>query len=171
MSELINQNRGLYIFESIIFILLGIAAIAIPQLFTYSVEILVGCLLLIGGIIQGYRSIKSGDWGTIISAIFSLIVGILLLAYPITGIIALTLLIAIFFLIEGFAQLYLGFKMRELRGWGWMIFSGLVSLFLAGLIWTELPGSAAWVIGLLLGINLLIFGFSQLFLVLGTPKE
>ncbi len=171
MSEAINQNRGLYIFESIIFILLGIAAIAIPQLFTYSVEILVGCLLIIGGLIQGFRAIKSADWGSIIAAIFSLIVGILLLAYPITGIIALTLLIAIFFLIEGVAQLYLGFRIRELKGWGWMIFSGLVSLFLAALIWTELPGSAAWVIGLLLGINLLIFGFSQLFLVLGTPKE
>jgi uncharacterized membrane protein HdeD (DUF308 family) len=172
MSEIINKNRGLYIFESIVFILLGIAAIAIPTLFTYSIEILIGCLLVIGGLVQGFRSIKSQDSaGSMISAIIFLIVGILLLAFPITGIIALTLVIAIFFLIEGFAQLYLGFTMRELKGWGWMVFSGIVSLFLAGLIWSELPGSAAWVIGLLLGINLLIFGFSQLFLVLGTPKE
>lgn len=174
MNDVINQHRGLYIFESIVFILLGIAAIAIPPLFTYSIEILLGCLLVIFGVVQGFRALKSRDsgfLGSIVTAVVALILGVLLLVYPITGIITLTILIAIFFLIEGIAQLYLGFQMKEVKGWGWIVFSGLVSLFLAGLIWSDLPGSAAWVIGLLVGINLLIFGFSQLFLVLGTPKE
>jgi len=174
MNALIQNNRGLYIFESIIFILLGIVAIAIPGLFTYSIEVLLGILFIAAGVAQGIRTLKTGKSagfiGSLIAAIISIVVGVLLLAYPITGIITLTLLIACLFFIEGLTQLYVGFEMRELKGWGWMIFSGLVSIFLAGLIWSELPGSAAWVIGLLVGINLLIFGFSQLFLVLGTKK-
>lgn len=175
MYEMINKNRGLYLFESILYILLGMAAIAIPPLFTYSIEILIGSLLVIGGLVQGYRSFKFRDmfygFGSMVTAIVSVLFGLLLLIYPIKGMIAITALLAIFFFIEGCAQLYLGFMLRERKGWGWMVFSGLVSLILAGLIWSELPGSAAWVIGLLFGINLLIFGTSQLFLVLGTPKE
>lgn len=175
MNDLIRNNRGLYIFESIIFILLGILAIAIPGLFTYSIEILIGILFIAAGVAQGIRTLSTGKsagyWGSLFTALISIIVGVLLLAYPITGIITLTLLIACLFFIEGIVQLYIGFEMRELQGWGWMIFSGLVSIFLAGLIWSELPGSAAWVIGLLVGINLLIFGFSQLFLVLGTNRS
>lgn len=175
MNEQIQKNRGLYILESIIFILLGIFAIAIPGLFTYSIEILLGMLLIIAGIAQGVRALSTGRSkgyiGSLITSLISIIVGILLLAYPITGIITLTLLIASLFFVEGLVQLYIGFAMRELKGWGWMVFSGLISLFLALLIWSELPGSAAWVIGLLVGINLLIFGFSQLFLVLGANKS
>lgn len=174
MNEQISQNRGLYIFESIIFILSGILAIAIPGLFTYSIEILLGILFIAGGVAQGIRTLSTGKGagyvGSLISSLLLVIVGVLLLAYPITGIITLTLLIACIFFIQGIVQIYIGFEMRELKGWGWMVFSGFVSLILAWLIWSELPGSAAWVIGLLVGINLLIFGFSQLFLILGTDK-
>lgn len=172
---MIQKNRGIFLFESVVFILMGVTAIAVPSLFTYSIELLIGGLLLVGGIVQSYRCIKAGmltkNIGAVISALASLLLGLLLLLYPITGIIALTLLIALFFFIEGIAQLYVGFSLRELRGSSWLLFSGIISLLLAALIWSGLPGSAAWVIGLLLGINLLFFGFSQLFLVLATPKE
>lgn len=175
MPELINQHRGLLLFESIVFILLGMLAIAIPPLFTYSIEILIGSLLIVAGLVQGYRLFFAKDMvgaiGGMVTAVISLLVGLSLLVYPITGIIALTVLLAIFFLIQGCAQLYMGVEMRQLKGSGWIIFSACTSLILALLIWSQLPGSAAWVIGLLFGINLLISGFSQLFLVLGTPKE
>ncbi len=170
----IQRNRNLYLFESLFFILLGIGAIAAPALFTYSIEILVGCIFLVGGVVKGFRSLKtlngSALMGSLLMSVVSIILGVLLLTYPITGIIALTILVAILFSIEGIVQLFLGFQMRDLQGWGWIVFSGLVSLFLAGLIWSEMPGSAAWVIGLLVGINLLIFGISQLILVIGAPK-
>lgn len=169
MIESIRNNRGLYIFESLVFIVLGLLAIALPGLFTYSMELLIGCLFLVGGLVQGYRTLKTGKnvgyfWG-LLSSIISVFVGLLLLAYPISGIITLTLLIAAFFFIEGIIQLFIGFQMRELRGWVWMIFSGIISIILAGLIWSDFPGSARWVLGLLVGINLLMFGLSQLFLV------
>jgi uncharacterized membrane protein HdeD (DUF308 family) len=94
-----------------------------------------------------------------------------LLAYPISGIVTLTLLIAAFFFVEGVIQLMIGFQMRSLQGWGWMVFSGIISILLAGLIWSEFPGSARWVIGLLVGVNLLIFGLSQLFLVFSIKSN
>jgi uncharacterized membrane protein HdeD (DUF308 family) len=175
MIESIQKHRGLYIFESLIFIILGILAIALPGLFTYSMELLIGWLFLVGGIVQGYRTFTTGRTSSFIwsmaSAIISIVVGFLLLAYPITGIITLTLFIAAFFFVEGIIQLFIGMQMRDIQGWGWMIFSGIISIILAGLIWSEFPGSARWVIGLLVGINLLIFGLSQLFLVISVKRN
>ncbi|MEC7838999.1 MAG: DUF308 domain-containing protein [Chlamydiota bacterium] len=174
MSEFIQKNRSLYIFESLIFILLGLIAIAVPALFTYSIEVLIGTVFLIGGLVQGYRTLKSKDTSSYIGSLtisfLSILVGLLLLAFPIKGIITITLLIAIILFFEGAIQLYLGFQLRDFRGWGWIVFSGFVSVVLAMMIWSELPGSASWVIGLLVGINMLIVGISQLLLVMVTPK-
>jgi len=175
MLENIDKNRGLYIFESIVFILLGILAIAVPVLFTYSIEVLIGAIFLVGGLMQGYRTFKTDDKssfvGSLAMSVIFILFGLLLLAYPITGIITLTLFIALILFVEGIIQLYLGYQLRGFNGWGWIVFSGLVSLILGVMIWSELPGSAAWVIGLLVGINMLIVGISQLLLVISLPKN
>lgn len=75
----------------------------------------------------------------------------------------MAVILTVFFLIEGIASiLYALDHRRELSGrWGWMLFSGVTDLVLAGLIFLGLPGTAAWAIGLLVGINL-IFGGSAL---------
>lgn len=175
MIEEIQKNRGFYIFESIAFIVFGILAIIIPGIFTYSIELLIGTILILTGLIQGVRALKSihiaGTIPTLIMSIFTIILGVFLLVYPITGVIALTFLIALFFLLEGIIQLYIGYQIRHYEGWGWMVFSGLTSLFLSLLIWSEMPGSARWVIGLLVGINLLIAGFTQLTLAASIKNQ
>lgn len=172
--EAVQKHRGLYLFESILFILLGILAIAIPGLFTYSLELVIGILFLVGGVVQGYRACKAGKSSerpySLFTALLGIVVGALLLFYPLTGVLTLTLLLAAFFLVDGIVTIALGLRVRPAQGWGWLLFSGIVSVVLAGIIWSNFPGSAVWVIGLLVGINLLIFGFSLLFLTLGTPK-
>jgi len=175
MFEEIQKHRGFYLFESILMILLGILAIAIPGLFSLSAELLVGFLLLIGGGVQMFRSFKAkkapGFLFSFVGGLISAFIGALLLAYPLTGVVALTIILAIFFFLEGIIQIALAFEIKPLKNWGWLLFSGIVSLILAVIIWSELPGSALWVIGLLLGINLLFTGFSQLFIVLGSDQS
>lgn len=168
MRETIVRNSGLFLFESILLIILGVFAVAIPQVFTLSIELLIGTLFILSGIFQGFRVLRSGYiegfWPSFLGAILSIILGVYLLAYPVSGIIALTLLLAIFFLFQGVAQIVLGFNVKSTPGSTWVIFSGIITLVLSYLIWSGLPGTAAWVIGLLVGINLLMTGFSLFFM-------
>ncbi len=175
MRETIIKNSGLFLFESLLLIVLGIFAVAIPQLFTLSIELLIGSLFVLSGLVQGFRVLKSGFiegfWPGFIAAILSIVIGVYLLAYPVNGIIALTLLLAIFFLFQGVAQIVMGFNIRSTPGSTWLIFSGIITLVLSYLIWSGLPGTAAWVIGLLVGINLLVTGFSLFFMWAGARKS
>lgn len=156
--------KNLLYFEAVLFILLGIIGIVIPQFFTIGLELLVGCLLIGGGIIQLIRLFQDKDapgfWGTFFGAIFSLILGALFLIYPVAGVLSLTYLLILYFLLDGFAKIYFSMQLKSFQNWGWILFSGLLSLALAVLIITGLPGSATWVLGLLVGINMLFFGFS-----------
>jgi uncharacterized membrane protein HdeD (DUF308 family) len=108
------------------------------------------------------RSAPGVGWA-MVSAFLGIAVGLILLWWPLSGAFTMALILTVFFLIEGIASiLYALDHKRELSGrWGWMLFSGLVDLLLAGLIFLGLPGTAAWAIGLLVGINM-IFGGSAL---------
>lgn len=172
--EVLSKNRGLLIFEGILFILLGILAVALPGISTFSVELFIGWLLLIGGVVQAYRSIKArhaeGFVGSLLVSIMYVVFGILLLAYPLAGVISLTLLLTFFFIVEGISKIILGFQMRSNNFWGWFIFSGIISLIMAFIIFSGWPGTAFWVLGLLVGINMIFFGISLLTFATNIPK-
>ena len=104
-----------------------------------------------------------GFWWSLVSAILALVVGGMLLASPLTGAFSLTLLLIAFFIVEGAASIMFAFDhKRELSGrWGWMLVSGIIDLALALMIFAGLPSTAAWALGLLVGINM-IFGGTAL---------
>lgn len=175
MLEVIRRNRGLFIFEGVLLIVMGLFAVAIPQLFTLGIELLIGLFFLVAGVVSGWRSFQAKKltgfiWSAFIALLY-LVVGVLLLTQPVQGILTLTFILTFFFLLEGIAQVVLAFQFRPHGVWGWRLLSGLISLLLAYLIWMGWPGSAAWVMGLLVGINLLFAGFTQLFLALSVSKK
>jgi uncharacterized membrane protein HdeD (DUF308 family) len=104
-----------------------------------------------------------GFWWSLVSAILGIAVGIVLLLWPLSGVLSLTLVLIAFFVIEGIASIMFALEhKRELSGrWGWMLTSGIIDLILATIIITGLPGTAVWAIGLLVGINM-VFGGSAL---------
>lgn len=175
MLEIIKKNRKLVIFEGILFIILGMFAIALPNIFTLGIELLIGWLFLIGGCVQAFRSFKTkespGFWPSLLVSLLSIAIGILLLVYPLGGILTLTLLLSLFFLFEGCAKIIMAFQMRQLPQWGWILVSGIIALIIAGIIWSQWPSSAYWVIGLLVGVNMLFFGCSLLVLGIGAGKD
>jgi uncharacterized membrane protein HdeD (DUF308 family) len=101
-----------------------------------------------------------GFWWSLLSALLAIITGIALLAWPFGGVLSLTLVLAVFFVIEGAASImYALDHRREFTGrWGWMLASGVIDLLLAMLILIGFPGTASWAIGLLVGINMLMGG-------------
>jgi uncharacterized membrane protein HdeD (DUF308 family) len=104
-----------------------------------------------------------GFWWSLLSAVLGIAVGLVLLASPVSGAVSLTLVLSVFFAVEGIASIMYALDHRQqLSGrWGFMLFSGLIDLILAAMILIGLPGTAAWAIGLLVGINM-IFGGSAL---------
>jgi uncharacterized membrane protein HdeD (DUF308 family) len=101
-----------------------------------------------------------GFWWSLISAVLGIVVGVLLLARPVIGAYSLTLVLIAFFIIEGVASIMFALDhRRDLSGkWGWMLVSGIVDLVLAAMIFGGLPSTAAWAIGLLVGINMILGG-------------
>lgn len=166
--ETLRENRSLVLFEGIVFLILGVLAIALPVAFTFGIEQFLGWLFLIGGIVQAWRTFKtrdsSGVWASILAALLLIAVGIVLLAKPLAGVVTLTALLAIFFTIEGIFKIFMAASLRQYSNWGWLLFSGIIALILGGIIWSGFPGTALWVPGLLVGIDMLFFGYSLIIL-------
>ncbi|HEY3640459.1 MAG TPA: HdeD family acid-resistance protein [Xanthobacteraceae bacterium] len=163
----LHEHWVLFLVEGIVLVVLGLIAIVVPPIATLAVEILVGWLFLISGILGLITTFwmrgAPGFWWSLLSAVLGIGAGIVLLAWPLSGVLSLTLILIVFFTIEGVASIMYALEhKRELSGrWGWMLASGVVDLILAAIILIGLPGTAAWAIGLVVGINM-IFGGSAL---------
>jgi uncharacterized membrane protein HdeD (DUF308 family) len=105
---------------------------------------------------------------SLLSALLGVVAGIVLIAFPASGALSLTLVVIVFFAIEGVATIMYALEhKRELSGrWGWMLVSGVVDLFLAAVILAGFPVSAAWAIGLLVGINMMFGGIALVMMAL-----
>jgi uncharacterized membrane protein HdeD (DUF308 family) len=154
----------LFLVEGIVLVVLGLLAILVPAFATLAVAILIGWLFLISGVVGLITTFMArqapGFWWAIISGVLGIAAGIILLMRPVSGAISLTLLLIAFFVIEGVATiLYAMEHKNELSGrWGWMLASGVIDLVLAVMIFAGLPSTAAWALGLLVGINMLFGG-------------
>lgn len=162
-----QEHWVLFLVEGIILVILGLVAIIVPPLATLAVAIFIGWLFLISGIVGLVTTFwmrhAPGFWWSLLSAVLGIVAGIVLIGWPVSGAISLTLVLIVFFIIEGVASIMFALEhRRELSGrWGWMLASGIVDLVLAAIIFAGLPLSAAWALGLLVGINL-VFGGSAL---------
>ena len=167
VANSLHAHWRLFLAEGIILFILGILAIVVPPIATIAVEVLIGWLLLLSGIVGLISTLRMrgapGFGWSLLSAVIGIAAGVVLLAWPLSGALSLTLILTVFLVLEGVVSiLYALDHKRELSGrWGMMLFSGVVDLFLAGIIFAGLPGTAAWAIGLLVGINL-VFGGSAL---------
>lgn len=163
----LHEHWKLFLVEGIVLVVLGLIAIVVPPIATLAVELLVGWLFLLSGILGLITTFwmrnAPGFWWSLLSAVIGIAAGVVLLVWPLSGVLSLTLVLIVFFTIEGIASImYALDHKRELTGrWGFMLASGIIDLALAVIILTGLPGSAAWAIGLLVGINL-VFGGAAL---------
>jgi uncharacterized membrane protein HdeD (DUF308 family) len=159
-----HEHWRLFLAEGIILVLLGALAVIIPPIATLAVEIILGWLFLASGIVglatTYMMRAAPGFWWSLFSAVLALAAGIVLIGWPMSGVMSLTLLLIVFFIMEGVATIMYALEHRaEASGrWALMLLSGIVDLVLAAIIYAGLPGTAAWAIGLLVGINMLFGG-------------
>jgi uncharacterized membrane protein HdeD (DUF308 family) len=174
VSSAIRAHWGLFLFEGIVLVILGAAAIIVPVIATLAFTLVIGWLFLISGgvglVTTFWMRGAPGFWWALVSAIVGILAGIVLIVWPISGTISLTLVLIAFFVVEGVATLMFAFEhKKELSGrWGWMLASGIVDLILAGIIFAGLPGTATWALGLLVGINMLFGGTAMIGMALAA---
>jgi uncharacterized membrane protein HdeD (DUF308 family) len=163
----IREHWGLFLAEGIVLVILGLIAIIVPPLATLAFTIIIGWLFLISGIMGLITTFWArgvpGFWWSLISAIIAIAAGVVLLLWPVSGSVSLTLLLIAFFVIEGIVSIMYAIEHRnQLSGqWIWMLISGIIDLILAAIIFAGLPGTALWALGLLVGINM-VFGGAAL---------
>jgi uncharacterized membrane protein HdeD (DUF308 family) len=138
-------------------------AVALPNVSTLEIELLVGWLFVIAGFFRAAAIVTKrhmpGFWWSLLGGVVAMALGAILIARPLQGVITLTIVMTVFFVIEGVAAIFIALDFRRyLNNWGWTLFSGLVNLVLAYLIWDHWPNSATWVIGLYVGINMIFLG-------------
>jgi uncharacterized membrane protein HdeD (DUF308 family) len=170
--ETLSRNWGWLLALGILMIVLGVFAIATPKPATLAVQFALGWILVVGGIAEGIHAFMAQGWRgfllELFSAILYLVVGVLLLVNPVGGALALTIVLAVFLVVEGIFKILMALRVRDHRGWGWLLASGILSVILGLMIWAEWPASGLWVIGLLVGIQLLFTGWSLVMLALAA---
>ena len=174
VASAIRAHWTLFLFEGIVLIILGAAAIVVPVIATLAFTLVIGWLFLISGgvglVTTFWMRNAPGFWWALLSAIIAIAAGIVLIRWPLNGTLSLTLVLIAFFVVEGIATLMYAFDHRaQLTGrWGWMLASGIVDLILAGIIFAGLPESATWALGLLVGINMLFGGTAMIGMALAA---
>jgi uncharacterized membrane protein HdeD (DUF308 family) len=156
-----------FLIEGIVLLILGLFAIVIPVVATIAVAVFIGWVLLVSGIvglISTFRMRNAPGFGwSLLSAVIAIAAGVILLAWPLSGVLSLTLILTAFLTIEGVASIMMALTHRHgfSARWALLLVSGLIDLVLAAMIFLGLPGTAAWAVGLLVGINM-VFGGSAL---------
>jgi uncharacterized membrane protein HdeD (DUF308 family) len=173
LAAAIHAHWKLFLAEGIVMMVLGLLAIAVPEVASLAITIVIGWLFFVGGIFRTisvlqHRGMPGFVW-SLLTAVLAILLGLVLVLRPIAGVLTLTIWLGAFFLIEGIAAILLAIEhRRHLPSWGWVLFSGLVDLLLAYLIWDGWPSSAAWAIGLLVGINMVFLGLSLIMTALAA---
>jgi uncharacterized membrane protein HdeD (DUF308 family) len=176
LTSAVREHRMMFLVEGIVLLALGFLAILIPPLATLGVTLLFGWLFLISGVMGLIATFWArqapGFWWSLVSAVLGIGAGLVLLVSPGSGALSLTLILIVFFVIEGVASvMYALDHRRQLTGsWGWMLVSGIIDLILAAMVFAGLPGSAAWAIGLLVGINMIFGGSALIAMALAARK-
>jgi uncharacterized membrane protein HdeD (DUF308 family) len=177
LNAAVQQHWKAFLFEGILLVILGLAALILPPLASIAVTIVLGWMFLIGGIaglvFSFWARETPGFWWSLLSAVLALVAGIVLLLRPVEGTLTLTIVVGAYFLAEGVTTIMYALEHRRQMSdrWGWLMAGGVMDILIAGIIIAGLPGSALWAIGLLVGINLLFGGASLIGLALAARNK
>jgi uncharacterized membrane protein HdeD (DUF308 family) len=177
LTRSMHEHWGLFLAEGIILSLLGLAAIIVPPLAGIVTTIFLGWLFVIAGIVGIIATMRArqapGFGWALLSALVALIAGGVLLWNPLQGLITLTYVLTAFFILDGLLLIVLAISHRsEFSGkWQWMMVNGVIDLVLAAIVISGMPGSLLWVLGLLVGIDMIFGGATLIAMALDARQR
>ena len=165
LAKAVKKDATTLIILGVLTVILGVLAMMSPMMAGMAVSMMVGFLLILAGITRTIFAFKAQSWGKGILAfvlgLLTLLVGLAMVFRPVLGLTSLTLVLAAYFFIDGIFEIFEAFELKPLKGWGWMLFGGIVSVLLGFMIWRQWPVSGAWAIGILVGIKLIFAGWAM----------
>lgn len=163
---------GILIGMGVLFITLGMIGVAGQTLFSFVTMNVLGAFLIFGGVVQFAHALKSKGWRSVgvqvVLAVLYIAAGVYTWAFPIPALEAITLWLAAIFFVTGFLRLISAFQHRHFREWFWLVLSSAISILMGVLIMNGYPQTSLWLPGLLIAIELLLQGWSLLFLGLAA---
>jgi uncharacterized membrane protein HdeD (DUF308 family) len=156
---------SVYVAEGAVLVTLGVISIIAPAVTSLIIALFVGWLLLIGGLFRAAALYQQrhapGFWWSAIATALAIILGLMLIIDPIRAMLSLTIVLMIMFIVEGITSILTALDFRKhVHNWGLLLFSGLIDLALAYMVYLTWPGSGIAVIGLLVGVYLIFTGMS-----------
>lgn len=174
LRESIRRHALWYLVQGVILVLAGVFAMLYPVISSVAVVTLLGWLLIISGLAQAISLLGTRQaphfWLQVISVALAVLIGLLFVTDTGQSLLALTLLLIVFFMIEGISKIVMALTIRPLPQWGWLFLSGLVGIVLSGVLWASMPVTALWLIGLMLGVQLISVGGALAWLALQLRK-
>jgi uncharacterized membrane protein HdeD (DUF308 family) len=177
-TKSVHDHWMLFLFEGVVLVVLGLLAVVIPSIASSTVTLSLAWLFLVSGSVGLVTTFWArhlpGFWWSLVSALLGVLIGIVLIAHrsqdiyggllgwPLATVGPLRMILVLFFLVEGGASIMFAFEhRRQFSGrWAWMLASGVLDIVLASIIIFDLPGTSAWTMGLLIGINMIVGGAS-----------
>ena len=168
MRETVKRYSLWYLLQGILMVAAGVLALIYPVIASVGIVFLLGWILIVSGIVQGIGLIGARHvphfWLQLISVVLSMVVGLLLLRQPEAELLVFSALLIVYFMVEGMAKVIFALTIRPFPNWGWVLGAGLVSIALAVYLWANLTVISEWVLGFLLGIQLLVEGAALTYL-------
>jgi len=165
VRDTIRQRALLFLAQSAVMVLAGVLALIFPAFASAGILALLGWLLIISGVVQVISLWGATQvpyfWLQLVTLSLEILVGYLLISRPEAGLVAVTFLMLVLFLVSGIARVVFALMIRPIQDWVWVLASGLVAIACAAILFANLPEAATWLLGALLGIELIAIGAAQ----------
>jgi uncharacterized membrane protein HdeD (DUF308 family) len=162
VRDSIRSRSMLYLVQGGLLAVAGALALVFPAIFGTGVLVLIGWLLILSGIVQAIGLIGAQKvpyfWLQLVSVALGIVVGFLLISRPEAGLLAVALLLVVYFMIEGVARIVFALMIRPMNDWLWLLGSGVIGIVIATILAANLGSAAHWLLGTLVGIYLIASG-------------
>jgi uncharacterized membrane protein HdeD (DUF308 family) len=173
-TDSLHAKWGWFLVLGIVLISCGAFAVALPAISTFAASAVLGVVLSLAGIVKIIQSFQVKEWSGFIwqelTGAVELVGGILIYFHPLKGALAITLLIALVFLVQGVVQIALAVRVRKQAGWMWLLISGLVALVVSAALTLKLPYTRYYTPGTIAGVSLLVAGCAYIAIALAVRK-
>lgn len=162
------HSRGWSIFWGLLLIVIGVFALLMPGIAALATALTLGWLLVFAGIVESVHAFQTrhrdGFGWKLAAGIVTLVLGFCILLFPVAGVATLALWIGAFLFAGGVFRLILAFRLRPVKGWGWVLVDAILSIVVGALIAWGWPASSISFIGLLTGFWLVFSGIWRIML-------
>ncbi|MDQ7783731.1 MAG: HdeD family acid-resistance protein [Desulfomonilaceae bacterium] len=170
----VQRNWGWFLTLGILSLVLGTVGIGMSWGLTIAGILIFGILILVAGLIQLVNAFRCKGRKEIllhlIMAVLYLLTGVMVIAAPMLAAMVFTLMLACLLILVGIIRALMAFELRGFSNRIVPLIGGVVSIVLGLIILAEWPISGLWVIGLFISIELVVNGWSYIFVALAARQ-